>query len=157
MTTLELAPERAALVLANRPLVAAIARDYIPLGHMLSLDEDDFLQEGTLGLVIAAHKWDPVQFPAVEFGWFAACWIRSTLRQLVRKERHQAHAEPADDIAVMLGGPFGCRLFPADYPGPLTPRLQRGRIVWIALDLDFLKPPEKPHATRKIRPARPAP
>ncbi len=157
MTTLELAPERAALVLANLPLVSEIAKDFKPLGPMLCLEAEDFDQEGDLGLLIAAHKWDPEQFPNVEFGWFAACWIRSTLRQLVRKERHQAHAEPTDDIAVMLGGPFGCRLFPSDYPGPLTPRIVRGRIVWIALDLDFLKPPEKPHATRKIRPARPAP
>ncbi len=150
--------ERNALVLCNLPLVSAIAKDFKSLAHMLSLDPEDFDQEGTLGLIVAAEKWDPIQFPAIRFEWFAGCWIRSLLRQLVRRERHQAKTGASSDVALMMSdGPFGSQPFPLDITVPLMPRIVRGRIVWIALDLDFLKPPEKPHATRKIRPARPAP
>lgn len=66
-----------ALVAAHRPLVLNIAgrfRGYgLPLG--------DLIQEGQIGLLEAAHRFDPAR--AVRFATYARWWIRSAIQDFV--------------------------------------------------------------------------
>src|ERR1700693_1028139 len=70
------------IILCNLRLAVSIARDYIGLG--LSLD--DLVSEGSIGLMKAASKFDPL--PRVRFATYASFWVRHTiLRSLYNQNR----------------------------------------------------------------------
>jgi RNA polymerase sigma factor (sigma-70 family) len=79
MTHARLSPEQAALVTSNTRLVAAIAGRYCR--RLRALDLADLLQEGHLGLIRAAHGYDPTR--GVPFGSYAAKWIQGAIAHAI--------------------------------------------------------------------------
>jgi RNA polymerase primary sigma factor len=73
------------LVHHNLRLVVSIARRY--LNHGLSLME--LIQEGNIGLVKAAHKYDPHR--NVRFSTHATWWIRQAVRRVVMERSTAIH------------------------------------------------------------------
>ena len=69
------------LVLAYRPLVVSLARLFRGGGILF----DDLVQEGTLGLIVAAQRFDPRR--GVRFATYARYWIRAYLLQYVQRFR----------------------------------------------------------------------
>lgn len=65
------------LVLSHLRLVARIAREY--LGYGLPLP--DLLQEGTIGLMKAVHRFDP--YHGVRLVSFAVHWIRAEIHEFI--------------------------------------------------------------------------
>lgn len=68
---------RDTLVLHTQPLVHAIARKY----RWTQVEYNDLVQEGTVGLIIAATRWD--SRPGLEFKKFAGWWILQTTHRLI--------------------------------------------------------------------------
>jgi RNA polymerase primary sigma factor len=70
------------IILCNLRLAVSIARDYIGLGLTL----DDLVSEGSIGLMKAASKFDPIH--RVRFATYASFWVRHTiLRALYNQSR----------------------------------------------------------------------
>jgi RNA polymerase sigma-32 factor len=70
-----------ALVLAHAPLVAKWARHYRAFGVAV----EDLVQEGQLGLLRAAERFDP-EF-GIRFSGYAGFWVRSAIRKHVLGNR----------------------------------------------------------------------
>ncbi len=66
-----------ALIAAHRPLVLKISIRY--RGHGLALG--DLIQEGHIGLLEAAHRFDPAR--GVRFATYAQWWIKSAIQEFV--------------------------------------------------------------------------
>ena len=69
------------LVEAHRPLVRAMAKRYAGLG----LARDDLEQEGALGLLFAAMRFDPTY--GTRFSTYARWWVRYRMQQFLRANR----------------------------------------------------------------------
>ena len=70
------------IILCNLRLAVSIARDYTGLGLTL----DDLVSEGSIGLMKAASKFDPIH--RVRFATYASFWVRHTiLRALYNQNR----------------------------------------------------------------------
>lgn len=69
------------LVMAYRPLVVSLARLFRGGGIVF----EDLVQEGTLGLIVAAQRFDPRR--GVRFATYARYWIRAYLLQYVQRFR----------------------------------------------------------------------
>ncbi len=70
------------MILCNLRLAVSIARDYTGLGLTL----DDLVSEGSIGLMKAASKFDPIH--RVRFATYASFWVRHTiLRALYNQNR----------------------------------------------------------------------
>jgi RNA polymerase sigma-32 factor len=65
------------LVRANLPLVRAVARSYRLWGSAV----DDLMQQGSIGLLKAARKFDPTR--AQNLRTYAGYWIRAEIREYV--------------------------------------------------------------------------
>lgn len=68
---------REALVLHNLPLVVSVAGRF----RYSSLSYDDLIQEGVLGLIKAAERFDPAR--GTRFGTLAVWWIRQSIGRAV--------------------------------------------------------------------------
>jgi len=68
---------REALVLHNLPLVLSIAGRF----RNSSMSYDDLIQEGILGLIKAADRYDPTR--GTRFGTLAVWWIRQSIGRAV--------------------------------------------------------------------------
>ncbi|MCS6909626.1 MAG: RNA polymerase sigma factor RpoD/SigA [Anaerolineales bacterium] len=68
---------REALVLHNMPLVLSVAGRF----RHSKLDYDDLVQEGVLGLIKAAERYDPKR--GTRFGTLAVWWIRQAIGRAV--------------------------------------------------------------------------
>src|SRR3990172_3487411 len=68
---------REALVLHNLPLVLSVAGRF----RNSTLDYHDLIQEGILGLIKAAEKYDPAR--GTRFGTLAVWWIRQSIGRAV--------------------------------------------------------------------------
>ncbi len=73
---------RRAMVESNLRLVVSLAKRYQGLG--LSLE--DLIQEGNLGLIMAAERFDPER--GTRFSTFASWWILQTVRQALKNHGH---------------------------------------------------------------------
>jgi RNA polymerase sigma factor (sigma-70 family) len=82
--------ERDALVLANLHLVAQVARQ-LRMEATAAADLDDFRSAGTLGLLIAAARWDPA---GGEFEAYAWVMIAGAMRRLARDSRWRRKGTP---------------------------------------------------------------
>lgn len=71
----------ARLCLAHAPLVAAVARRYAGSGAAI----DDLVQEGNVGLLEAARRFDPAR--SVRFSTYARWWVEAAIREFVRDNR----------------------------------------------------------------------
>src|SRR5262245_16157410 len=69
--------DRQALVESNLRLVRAVARTYLGSGVPL----EDLVQEGTVGLVRAAERFDDRR--GVKFSTYAVWWIRRSMRDAI--------------------------------------------------------------------------
>jgi RNA polymerase primary sigma factor len=70
------------IILCNLRLAVSIARDYTGLGLTL----DDLVSEGSIGLMKAASKFNPIH--RVRFATYASFWVRHTiLRALYNQNR----------------------------------------------------------------------
>lgn len=65
------------LILAYTPLVGSMARRYRSYG----LPDDDLKQEGHLGLLQAARRFDPEL--GIRFGTYSSWWVRSAIQEFV--------------------------------------------------------------------------
>src|SRR5262245_12712307 len=65
------------LIEAHMGLVGRIANEY----HSVGLPYEDLLQEGNLGLTIAARRFDPERGPRL--ATYAAYWIRASVLNLI--------------------------------------------------------------------------
>jgi RNA polymerase sigma factor (sigma-70 family) len=74
------------LVSANLRLVVAIAKRYAGA----SVSFGDLIQEGNMGLMRAAEKFDPAR--GARFSTYAATWIREGMLRLLTSHRHPLHA-----------------------------------------------------------------
>jgi RNA polymerase primary sigma factor len=72
------------LVQANLRLVVHVAKRYVPHDHALTLP--DLVQEGTLGLVRAAEKFDWRR--GHRFSTYATIWIRQSIGRAIAKRGH---------------------------------------------------------------------
>ena len=68
---------REALVLHNMPLVLSVAGRF----RHSDLDYDDLIQEGVLGLIKAAERYDPKR--GTRFGTLAVWWIRQAIGRAI--------------------------------------------------------------------------
>jgi RNA polymerase primary sigma factor len=68
---------REALVLHNLPLVLSVAGRF----RNASLDYDDLIQEGVMGLLKAADRYDPQR--GTRFGTLAVWWIRQSIGRAI--------------------------------------------------------------------------
>lgn len=68
---------REALILHNMPLVLSVAGRF----RHSSLDYDDLIQEGVLGLIKAAERYDPKR--GTRFGTLAVWWIRQAIGRAI--------------------------------------------------------------------------
>jgi RNA polymerase primary sigma factor len=66
-----------ALILHNLPLVVSVAGRF----HNTELELDDLIQEGILGLIRAAERYDPRR--GTRFGTLAVWWIRQSIGRAV--------------------------------------------------------------------------
>jgi len=94
-----------ALVAAHRPLVLKIASRY--RGHNLPLG--DLIQEGHIGLLEAAHRFDPRR--DVRFATYAQWWIKSAIQEFVLRNGSAVRAVTSSRqkslmfaLSRMLGG-----------------------------------------------------
>lgn len=71
-----LEPWRAALVVQWRGLVFKVARKYTPKG---APPLEDLVAEGNVGLVVAAHRYDPDEARGASFATYATYWIRARI------------------------------------------------------------------------------
>jgi RNA polymerase primary sigma factor len=69
---------RSRMTLANLRLVAHVAR---PFFHMSDLGEEDLIQEGILGLIRAAEKFDHTL--GLKFSTYATWWIRQAVTRAI--------------------------------------------------------------------------
>lgn len=69
------------LVLNNMGLVGHIAKKYLNTGY----EYDDLVQEGTIGLIIAAEKFDPER--GCQFSVWAGTCIENSIRMYLRREK----------------------------------------------------------------------
>ena len=75
---------RNTLVCHNHRLVLSIVRPYVNSSHFLG--KDDLIQEGVIGLIRAAEKFDPAR--GYRFSTYATAWIhQSIVRALDNKAR----------------------------------------------------------------------
>ncbi len=84
----ETAAARDRLVEANQRLVMSIARRY----PQHSLDFFDLVQEGNLGLLRAADRFDPER--GFRFGTYAAWWVRQSIGRLVAEQGSAVRIPP---------------------------------------------------------------
>lgn len=84
----EAAAARDRLVEANQRLVISIARRY----PQHSLDFLDLVQEGNLGLLRAADRFDPDR--GFRFGTYAAWWVRQSIGRLVAEQGSAVRIPP---------------------------------------------------------------
>jgi RNA polymerase sigma factor (sigma-70 family) len=84
------ARERAYLIQKYEPLVHRIVGDWKARFRKLVLD--DLAQDGQVGLIKAAARYDPL-IHKVEFGTYAAAWIRKYVRRAARKELEKRRRE----------------------------------------------------------------
>jgi RNA polymerase primary sigma factor len=84
----EAAAARDRLVEANQRLVMSIARRY----PQHSLDFLDLVQEGNLGLLRAADRFDPER--GFRFGTYAAWWVRQSIGRLVAEQGSAVRIPP---------------------------------------------------------------
>lgn len=72
------------LVCHNRRLVLCVVRQYVNSSHFF--EKSDLIQEGTIGLIRAAEKFDPTR--GCRFSTYAIKWIhQSVVRALDNKDR----------------------------------------------------------------------
>ena len=71
--------ERNKIVIANMHIVRIIVRQY----RHTPVDPDDLFQEGCLGLIIAAERFDSAH--GVRFDSYAVCWIRKYITDAIRR------------------------------------------------------------------------
>jgi RNA polymerase sigma factor (sigma-70 family) len=71
----EMIAARNARVMANQRLVGEVAKQFRDRG----VDLEDLFQDGILGLMIAAEKYDPAM--GFRFSTYATYWIRCTIRR----------------------------------------------------------------------------
>ena len=69
--------ERDRLVVDHMPLVASIARGYRHYG----VGVDDLIQEGAIGLMRAAKRFDPAR--GTHFSTYAVWWVKATMRNFI--------------------------------------------------------------------------
>ena len=86
------ARERAYLIQKYEPLVHRIVGDWKARFRQNVLD--DLAQEGQVGLIKAAARYDPLKHK-VEFSTYAAAWIRKYVRAGVRKELEERRRKRA--------------------------------------------------------------
>ena len=73
------------LVMSHSRLVAKMARSFSRYG----VDYEDLVQEGTIGLLIAASKFDPAS--GNRFATYARHWVWSLMRELVMSSHSVVH------------------------------------------------------------------
>ena len=83
------------LIAWHMPLVRATAARYACRGVAF----EDLVSEGTLGLVEAAHRFDPGR--AARFGTYAAFWVRAFVRRFARSNQRLVQA-PSTRLARRL-------------------------------------------------------
>jgi RNA polymerase primary sigma factor len=82
------------LIMANLPLVLSTVREFRHPGVPL----DDLIQEGNLGLIKAAQRYDPTM-RSTRFATYASCWIRA---YLIRAVTANASLSPDTDRSPLL-------------------------------------------------------
>ncbi len=92
-----------ALVSAHRPLVLKIANRYRRYGLPLG----DLIQEGNIGLLEAAHRFDPRR--DVRFATYAQWWIKSAIQEFVLRNGSDAELSSGinNDLVSLLKGQPG--------------------------------------------------
>jgi RNA polymerase primary sigma factor len=123
---------RERLVESNLRLVAAIARSYRGRG----VDALDLIQEGTLGLMRAAEKYDWRR--GTKFSTYAAWWIRHGMTQAVgRASGHAADSldEPVGDDQELVRADLIADRNAVD---PALPLLEEAQALAVRGSLDAL-------------------
>src|SRR5262245_11531528 len=77
--------EAESLVTSHLRFVAHVARDYRNMG----LPFEDLVNEGNVGLVEAARRFDPAR--GVAFSSYAVWWIRKSILKAVARNAHILH------------------------------------------------------------------
>jgi RNA polymerase primary sigma factor len=83
------------IILCNLRLAVSIARDYMGLGLTL----DDLVSEGSIGLMKAATKFDPIH--RVRFATYASFWVRHTILRALYSQNRVIRL-PAHIVARLL-------------------------------------------------------
>ncbi len=86
------------LVVNNLPLAGHIAKRYRNTGY----EYDDLVQEGMIGLMEAAEKFDPER--GCRFSALAGVCIENSIRMYLRSQRKHGHCTLSLDQEVCEGG-----------------------------------------------------
>ena len=142
------------IVANNQPLVIHIAQRFFPLvNNKPSLDDDDLIQEGLMGLSKAIKPFDPAK--GVPFGNYAAEYIEGyILRHLgrehrripttsIEKKRKTSKNREEGKIADFLASPF-------NHEADILDQDERTRqLAWVRKNLDRLDQRERDVLTTK--------
>lgn len=117
-------PEAAwTIVLENVGLVHRVIKDHCPHRR----DRDDLLQEGLLGLLEAARRFDPSR--AVAFSTYAYYWIRNRVLAVLRSDNGNWASQENDFAAVRAEEDLG------DEMQEQLPTLESHEIEYIRNDM----------------------
>ena len=83
------------LITANLKYVFSIAKQY----SACSVDFDDLIQEGNMGLVVAARKFDPNK--GIKFIGYAQFWIKKFICQAIHKKVYLMRGSVGKEFEVV--------------------------------------------------------
>lgn len=84
-----------ALVVANLSLAGFMANRYRRAG----IDLDDLMQEATIGLILAARRFDPDR--GVRFATYAAWWVENQVRRYIRSRGASIRVGDRMDLTIV--------------------------------------------------------
>lgn len=118
------------IVLDNIGLVHRIARDCCPYRN----DRDDLIQEGMLGLLEAARRFDPSR--QVAFSTYAYYWIRNRILTALREERSDTSTTKSGYVEHP---PFDVSLDALELFGKVGDELQSSEPILDPPEADYIR------------------
>lgn len=139
------------LIHAHQPLVKSVARRY----RSPTFAEDDIMQEGNIGLLLALDKFDPTR--GFRLNTFARHWIRATIRvamdtnRCVMRVPRGPRSQPRIEVPKFLpldkplspGGTPWIEMTASEAPSPEDIAVRSGEVQRLRRSMRKLKPRDR--------------